>query len=80
MERAAIQRLQAIIALMVGAFTFGVYLSGFRAQMDAVHIARQADADRVAGLIFDNISLKRNANENRERIVHLEAILINWGG
>lgn len=79
MERSAIERLRAVIALMVGAFTFGVYLSGFQAQMNAVHIARQADANRVAGLIMENASIKNSLLETKEKLIHIEAIILNWG-
>ena len=78
MERGSIQLVRAVIALMVGAFTFGVYLSHHQAQMDALQVAREADANRVAGLILSNMSLKNHIDDQRDRIVNIEAILVNW--
>jgi len=79
MEKSAVQRLQAIIALMVGAFSFGIYTAHFESRMLAYETARTEDASRVSGLMMDNFSIKENAVKSRDRITNLEAA-IKYGG
>jgi hypothetical protein len=75
MEKTAAQRLQAIIALMVGAFTFGIYSSSFERRMSAFESARNEDANRVAGLILEHVAIRSDAESSRDRIIYLEAAL-----
>jgi len=79
MEKAAAQRIQAVLALMVGAFSFGIYTAHFESRMIAFETGRSDDASRVAGLIMDNFNIKDDAAESRDRITYLEAAIKNGG-
>jgi len=75
MEKAAIQRLQAIIALMVGAFTFGVYANSFESRMQRFEDSRSLDTKVLAAEIVTNQTQQVTINRNRRDIEVIETYL-----
>lgn len=68
MEKSAYQRLQAVIALMVGAFTFGVYASSFESRMSAFDASRTVDAMALTREVTTNKNQQVIINRNEKDI------------
>jgi len=75
MEKSAAQRLQAIIALMVGAFSFGAYTASIESRMlvyEGGVSALSADNLNIRGLLTD---ANNSLTDAKDRITYLEAVI-----
>jgi len=71
MDKATAQRMQAILALMIGAFTFGCYITY---QESVTFAEKKAQELRIQEFIKDDAGQDADIKAMKERILRLEIL------